>query len=163
MRHAHSAHESALTPACRTASLPSSMLKSSGRLQHQSALRSPFENAVEGSGATPSLPDACALAVTMEPTTEATSRDLELTLCWPLPLAVVISPISRGRRLCCGALCRCTTQPCGAHEISACWSVLCALVIFGCKHNACSTFIAAFPCRPKPTELTNLTTCLYCC
>ena len=96
MRHAHSAHESALTPACRTASLPSSMLKSSGRLQHQSALRSPFENAVEGSGATPSLPDACALAVTMEPTTEATSRDLELTLCWSLPLAVVISPFHGG-------------------------------------------------------------------
>ena len=57
MRHSHSARERSPALASRAASLPASVLKSSGKLQHQPALRSPFENAAEGSGTKQLLPD----------------------------------------------------------------------------------------------------------
>ena len=49
VRQTTSAHN--LAPVYRTASLPSAVLRSSGKLQHHQSLRSPFEDASEGSGA----------------------------------------------------------------------------------------------------------------
>jgi hypothetical protein len=61
VRHVNSARERSSLLACRAASLPAAVLKSSGKLQHQPALRSPFETAAEGSGAKPLLAVACTL------------------------------------------------------------------------------------------------------